>query len=438
MNNIMKSNFWILILTFLATVGAQAQCTEWKWPEDKATAEEKNVLYTDELRNDNFLAAARHHRWLLENAPDLNTSIYINGAKIYAGLIENEKNEAKKQEWIDSLMLIYDMRIQYCGEEEEVLNRKAFDAYKYMIRDTEKLPELLEMYDKTFELNGNDVKYYITLPYMSIIYYNQKIQKNLSEEEILNRYDNLIEIIDHKISQGQNVQRLEGYKEKIDDMLVEIVNIDCDFVRKNLGPKFKENPDDLEIAKKIFGFMLAGKCTDDPLWLQAAKKIQEKEPEFGLAKNIAIKCQSDGDIECANTYFEEAIELTEDPSKKADIYMNMADIKRDEGSFSSARNLYYKVLELDPTRKEAYTKIGLMYFNSFEACKKLQDPVKDRAVFLAAYEMFQKAEESKLMQSAKVQFPSKSEIFERNYERGKTINTGCWMDENVVIRARDE
>lgn len=434
----MKSTFLILIMSLMAVFGAQAQCEEWKWPEDKATAEEKNVLYSDAVRNSNFQAAVQPHRWLLQNAPDLNTSIYINGAKIFAGLADAEQDPAKKQEWIDSLMMMYDMRIQYCGEKNDVLNRKAYDAYRYNIKNREKLPELLELYDETFRTNGNEVEYYITLPYMHVIYYNAKIHKNLSENEILNRYDTLISIIDYKIKQGENVSKLQDFKQTIDGLLVEIVNVDCDFVRNNLGPKFKANPDDLNIAKKIFGFMLAGKCTDDPLWLEAAKAIQVKEPEFGLAKNIGLKCLANGDIACANKYFEEAIALTEDPADKADIYISMAKVEADKGSFSDARSLYYKALQADPTQKDAYRAIGLLYFNSFNTCKGEKDPVKDRSIFLAAYDMFQKAGDTKLMQSAKEQFPSKDEIFSFNYVKGNSINTGCWIGETTVIRARDE
>jgi hypothetical protein len=56
---------------------------------------------------------------------------------------------------------------------------------------------------------------------------------------------------------------------------------------KNLGPKFKRNPDDVVLAKKIFGFMLQDNCTNDPLWLQAGESINRNtsDKDFNLVKN---------------------------------------------------------------------------------------------------------------------------------------------------------
>lgn len=433
-----KSALFTLIVAFGAVAGVQAQCSDWKYPDDKSTADEKIVLYTDAVKNSNFLAAVKPHRWLLQNAPDLNTSLYINGVKIFQGLADEEQDDAKRKEWVDSLMMMYDMRMQYCGEREEVLTRKAYDAYKYKIKNTEQLPELLELYDEVYEELGNKVGYYITLPYMSIIYYTQRIHKSLTEEGILQRYDNLNQIMDSKIQKGgSTAEKVKGYKPRIDGMLVEIVDVDCDFVRKNLGPKLEENPDDLNLAKKIFGFMLAGKCTDDPLWLEAAKLIEKNEPEYGLAKNIALKEISNGNLETAEQYLKEALELTEDPSNKAEVYMSMGKLKQEQGSYSGAREMYYKAVQADPSQKEAYSSIGMLYYNSFSICKEEQDPVKDRAVFLAAYDMFQKAGNSRMMQSAQEQFPSKDEIFTYNYSKGGTVSTGCWIGESTTIRSRD-
>jgi hypothetical protein len=78
-----------------------------------------------------------------------------------------------------------------------------------------------------------------------------------------------------------------------------------------------------------------------------------------------------------------------------------------------------------------------MYFGSYEQCKRGEDKVKDRAVFLAAGEMYRKAGNSAMYAQAKEQFPSKEEVFTYNHEVGGSISVGCWIDTSVTIQTRD-
>ncbi|MEQ8245561.1 MAG: hypothetical protein RIB66_19240, partial [Fulvivirga sp.] len=162
------------------------------------------------------------------------------------------------------------------------------------------------------------------------------------------------------------------------------------------------------------------------------QKIQEVQPEFGLAKNIGLKFKGENNAE-AEKYFTQAISLTEDPGNKADMYIQLGTLK----SGAAAREMYRKALAADPTKREAYGAIGYLYYGSFESCAGKQDIVKDRAVFLAAYDMFERAGNSKMMQAASEQFPSKEEIFTYNYNAGASISVGCWIGETTTIRTRD-
>ncbi|UII28673.1 tetratricopeptide repeat protein [Fulvivirga maritima] len=423
---------FLLAAICLQTYMLQAQCNDWNWPEDKATAEEKNVLYTDAVRNDNFAAAQKPHLWLLQNAPKLNTSIYINGEKIYKGLIDATDDETRKAALVDSLMLIYDMRIENCGEEAEVTARKAYQFYVYNIRQKDKLKEVLEHFDKAYDLNGTSIPYYMHVPYMSAVVYNKKYLDNLTDMEILERYDKIMEAVDYQINEGgKYVEKLEDYKSKIDGLLVSIIDVDCDFVKTNLAPKFKENPTDLKLAKKIFAFMLNGKCTDDPLWLEAGQVIQEKEPNYGLAKNLGIKFK-DTDKAKAEKYFNMALSLTEDPSQKSDMYIQLGSLR----SGGAALELYQKALSVDPNNKDAYNAMGYAISQSYNSCKKGKDPVEDRGVFLLAYDFFSQAGNSRMMNSMKEQFPSTEEIFTFNHEKGQKITVDCW-GRSTTIRSRD-
>ena len=428
------------LIAFVSAETAQAQCKEWKWPEDKATAEEKNVLYTDAVKNGHYKQAVAPHQWLLTNAPNLNTSIYINGAEMFDKLADQEKDAVKKQVYVDSLMIVYDMRIANCGEEVSVMNRKAISFYKFNLNGP-KAPEVLTLMDKTFEISGNNVSDGLLIPYMQAVKINALKFKSLSEEQILQRYDLVSAVIDAKIKKAQSeakpVDKLKKTKDDVDAILITMVKVDCDFVRKNLAPKFKQNPNDIVLAKKIFGFMLQGKCTDDPLWLEAGEAIHTTEKDFGLAKNLGVRYLTVDNVEKADFYLSEALGLAGTPSEKADILLLQGSIASKKGSKGDARELYRQAASADPSNKDAFEKIGDLYFNSFNDCSKKENQADDRAVYLIAYDYYAKAGATQKMSAAKASFPSKEDIFLVNYTAGQSIRVACWIGESTTIRTRD-
>ena len=81
--------------------------------------------------------------------------------------------------------------------------------------------------------------------------------------------------------------------------------------------------------------------------------------------------------------------------------------------------------------------MGDLYYNSFDNCAKKQNLAEDRLVYIAAYEMYQKAGNAQLMARAKAQFPSKEEIFLLNWQTGSNQQVKCWINEAVVLKTRD-
>ena len=251
--------FFIGLCTVLFFGTANAQ---WNWPDDREKAEMKNALYTDNYKQGNYRAAANHLSWLLHNAPNLNKSIYINGVRIYNGMASEEADAAKKEVYMDSVLLLYDLRIKYFGEEGKVLNRKAFDAYKYYKGDKSRYEELFQLFKSTFELNGNNVMDNNLLSYMDVVRRFKVSGGNISDEEVLEVYEEIVKILNYKIDKGKNVDRLKVFLDKVNELLVSTIDVDCDFVENTLGPKLKEEPDNLKLAKNILRLGFAGKCMD--------------------------------------------------------------------------------------------------------------------------------------------------------------------------------
>ncbi len=410
---------------------------QWNWPEDRAKAEEMNALYTDNFKQGNYRKAADYLSWLLVHAPNLNKSIYINGVKIYDGLATEEADAAKKVVYQDSTLLLYDLRIKYFGEEASVLNRKVFNAYKYYSNDQKRYKELFTLFKSTFELNGREVLDNNLLPYMDITRKYKISGSPITDEQVLEIYEEIIDIANYKMEvKKENIDQLKTVVDKVNELLVSTIDVNCDFIENTLGPKLKAEPDNLKLAKNIMRLALAGKCTDKEVFLHAAIVVQKSEPEYALAKLIGQTYASKKSYELAITYLTQSVELTDDNTKKAEAYYSLAAIQANLDRKVSARDYARKTLTADPTRKDAYKIIGNIYYNSFDDCKRGENPIHDKAVYFAAYEMFRLAGDSEGMKRAQAQFPVMEEIFTWNIKVGDTYRVECWINETVTIQKR--
>ena len=329
----------IFLLSFFAFSISFGQ--DMKWPEDRETAELKVALYADEVEFENYRAAADHLYWLLVNAPGLHLSIYQNGVKIYENLAIGETDPAQRMVYIDSIMWMYDARMQYYDDSVNVMNRKAYKAYKYYIREKEKYEWLLGVFDATVRISGSETMINNIPAYMNIIKLNRLTLNNLTLEEVFSRYEIISEILGNKAAKGDDVQKTKDF---VDKLLTETIpeGIDCNFVIENLGPKFQENPTDLVLAKRIFSFMLNGKCTDEPLFLEVSKEIQNQEPTYGMAhKVIGKKCLASKQYECAEKYFVEALSLVSDGNDKSEVHNDLAKVYSSQKKKEKAREQYH-------------------------------------------------------------------------------------------------
>lgn len=427
------------LLSLVLLVGATTLAISqpgWNWGDSVDKAKEKNALYTDFVRAENWKQAMKPHAWLLKNTPDLNASIYINGAKIYEGLAESTDDKTKILEYQAKTLELYDLRIKYFNDEADVLNRKALAAYKFYKGEQAKYKELYELFNQAFEINQNDFYLGNLTAYMDVIRRYKLTGGDISDAEVFEKYTEIADVLQYQRDNGADPNRLNKYADYIDKLLTATVDVDCNFIEEKLGPKFRKNPEDINLAKKIFGMMLQQKCTDSPLAMEVAEVVNEEEPNFGIAKFIGVKAASEGDIAKAQEYYEKAIELTDENPKKAEVYMSLARIQSSQGSKVAARSSARKALAFDPSNAEPYLFIGDLYMGSFEDCRGGESRVKDRAVFIAAYEMYQKAGNSQRMNDAKAQFPSIEEIFNEGKEEGQSITVDCWINETVEIERR--
>lgn len=430
-------NLLSLILFLCIVIVGHAQ-DGWNWPEDEeqlSIAKEKQAFYKVSIQLENWRDAANSLFWLYQNNANLNPSIYIDGAKVYEELIEDTADEAKKSELSDSVLWTYDQRIKYFNDEAKVMDRKAYTAFKMYYKNADKFPMLAELYDKAYELNGNELSSFNLIPYMTLAkYYHQENESEMPAERVLEIHDRVSQVIENSLSG----EKAKNEQDKADALLSSIEGLlSCDFIENKLFPKLEANPDDLNTAKKIFSYSLKAKCSDQPYFTMAGDVLYQSEPTFQLAAALGDKYMNGNEIEKALSYFEEALNLADDNEQKYRAYQSLAQAHYKNGSKATARKNAYEALNIMPGSTETYNLLGNLYFTSYEDCKAGESKVIDRAIFIAAFDMYAKAGNTTQMQAAKEQFPSVEEIFNEGYETGDEVKINCWVSKSVQLKTRD-
>lgn len=415
------------------------QCREWKWPADSTKAKEKFALLQDAARSKQYKQALPSLNWLLMKASDLHVSIYVRGAEVLDALATHEKKPRLRKMYVDSLMLIYDLRMQHCMDSTNVMNRKAFAFYKFNINGPE--PEkLMIIMDQVICDSGAGMMDGLIVPYMETMVVNQFKLKTFSQEDILFRYERLVGVIDQKNSLAKDEKvkaKLNGYRSRIDELLLKIVKVDCEFVKANLAPKYKQNPNDIVLAKKIFNYLLDGKCIKEPLWLETGEFIFSKEHDYGLAKNLGLQFLLQENEEKSKFYLEESLKLAPTASDSAEVFVYLGSMSAKAGDNLKARDEFRHAIKADPKHLEAFERIGDLYYAAFVDCAEKINMADDRLVFLGAYDYYQRAGRKEKMEMAKKSFPSIEEIFLMSYKSGQPVQIGCWINEATILRTRD-
>ncbi len=433
-----KSLFFAVLTVISAPLIAQ---NVWNWPEDeelKDQSKERQAYYRIQMQLEDQNATFQTLYWLYSNNPELNPGIYIDGVKTIQEILKTEKDKARIAQLEDSAMWMFDQRIKYFGEEATVMDRKAYEAFKMFYRKSSKYPLLKELYAKAYELNGNSLSRYNFIPWMTLAkFYFERKPTEMTAEEVLDIHSKISIAIDYQKINGGNVGKLKKDQDKADAFLSSLDGVlSCDFIASNLVPDMRADRTDLNTAKKIFSYSLQAKCSDEPWFLEAAELVYESDPSFNLAKALGDKYVGGKDYQKALEFYEKAAELAQSDEDRFELLLSRANIQSKQGNKIRARALAREASAMFPAQTEPYNFIGNLYFASFNDCKAGESRVIDRAIFIAAYEMYRKAGNLSQMEACKEQFPSIEDIFNENYEEGQEVTLGCWINTAVPLQRR--
>ena len=396
-------------------------------------------LYREYVKQNDYVSAIPFWRKAFNQCPQSFKGIYLDGVRLFRDLIEKEKDPQIQSKLVDTLMLIYDMRIKYFDQFDEVRARQGIDLLRYKRDELNEVQRAYGYLKESVDLAGDNSSEAAIATYISAsmsLYQNQKLEAGDLIEDFLTSS----EIMSIKIANAPNDTMLSFLLDNIIKNFVQIPGISDEDLISSLEALFNEKPNNPQILRVIVTVMEIKRLSDNPLWMSAAKNLFSQYPTAELASKIAYISHTHDEAKDASNYFNQAIQLETDDDRKAELYLGLAASTDNLGNKSLARDYAQKAIELKPGWGKPYILIAELYASSRDLCQSLSLP---NAIYWVAVDKLNEAkqidpsaetEANSIILSLSPHFPNKEEAFFLNVMEGNTYYVGCWINENTRAR----
>jgi len=411
------------------------------WGEDSVSLTTSYIAYREAFEAQDFSSALAHWRMVFRNAPGARETTYRDGIRMYRSLIDAAESFTSRNDYIDTLMMIYDQRIHCFGNEGENLGRKAFELYKYKPRERKQVHEWMK---KSISLLGNRSVHYTLYPYfaLSLDRYNKG---QIDDKEMLKIHRRLTNICNANI---ENEHRDKNYyNEVLDKMNKHIAAVtksevqNCEDVFSTYGKEYYE---DIENADKMRLYYMKLKqfdCHDDSDLISLAESINDLEADSVRSRFLAHYFLKRNDREKAVKYFLAEIQAHNDKRRKSELYLDLALLQRFHfGDYDRSREYIEAAMDETPSWGQPYMVLGDLYASAYKNCNEENEYYP--AIYLAVetyYRALQldenySAEAQRLVQEYGQYFPSQEDLDREGIKEGEEINVECWIGRNTIVR----
>jgi len=421
---------------------------------EREEVETAYVLYKDLVKLKKFKAAYPLWKKAYYGAPAANGSIkyqFEDGIKIFKHFYENATDLNQKEAFADTIMMIYDKRVECFGEADYVAGRKAFDYY-YYYKDVSSDEEIFELFKQCLDAKGEKTDYFVINPFTKILS-DKIVKEEISLEEGREYANKLLAAIEYGTASGKNKEAWEiinAYAPARLDNLEGIEGFyDCEYYSNKYMALYRENPEDCEIINKVYGRLRWGNCdteSESVKEMRLAKKTNcytPPPPPGPLTQ--AFNAYTEGRYTEAVGLFDDFVKSTSDVEKKFKYSMMISKIYYgDIKNFVKSRKYALQAADFKPSSGEPYLLIGKLYASSGPLCGP-GTGWDSQIVTWPAIDMWEKAksdsnsaaEASKLISTYKQYMPKKEDIFFRKIKAGSSFKVGCWINRTTTVRTAD-
>ena len=475
----MKKQF-LLIVSLLAAVCTFAQngvtnAYRFGQGEDSIKCLNEISLYSVNLQNKNYEAAYPHWKEVFTNYPVARVDTYTKGEQLLKALIAATTDEAKKAEYVNELLGIYDQQMKYTDKLQEitktplsagaVLGKRALAYISYVPKAS--LDSAYNMLAQSVNMEKGMSEYIITQQFMKMSAQKYKASKGTHGEqiiqdyldastyvvEVLDKYNERIEFYTNRYKETSDPKdsvRADGYGKMIDAARIARSNIDAYFINSGAAscqdldtiyaPKIEANKDNIDYLNKVINVMSMLKCTNEDAYLTASEYALAINPTAKAAMGVGFRYFKKGETDKALELFDQAIELETSVTKKAEMCYKAGVANYSIKKYAKAREYAQKAISLNSTYGAPYILIAQCY----AAAPNWNDNATlNKCTYYAVLDKLNKAkavdpsvekEVQKMYSAYSTHTPKIEDLFFLGYSKGQAITIGGWINERTTIR----
>lgn len=419
--------------------------------EDSVNCRLNLSLMQTSAKAEDYKGALQPWIYTYENCPAASKNIYIYGPRIFKALHETETDAAKKKEYLDKVMEIYDTRLKYYGEDDGKGTVLAYKAYDYMeLMDGQADQGLIyDMLNEAIEEMKDQMNPLDAYSYFMVASLNEYLSDNSKKERYISDYFKVMGYVDQAIANARsaNDETSADYLGQVKEGIVKgFVNSgagDCKTLTEYYADQIEPNKGDKAFLSEVLDALGSVGCSDTDVYFTAAEYLYQLEPSASAALGLANKSLKDKDYDTAMKYYSDAAKMETDKNKASDYMMQLAGIFSNQRNFAKARQAAYDALEYNPNNGEAYILVAQLYASS--AANIFPESEKAGLVYLAAVDKLQKARSvdpsvaskaNNLINRYSAAFMDTETAFMMGIKAGETVTIPGWIGETTTVRLR--
>ena len=414
-----------------------------KWgatPEERKENMMNSSFLKEEVANRNYNQAAAYFQSLVAKCPTATENIYVHGTTLYKNKINRAKTPDEKRMFIDSLMTVYDLRLQHFGNHATrgmayILDRKAREVVIYLPQERE---TVRATFRAAIEAGGNATKPDLLVAYFANLCDDYKNTDDVLADEVIAEYDRLSAIF------AENPAAADE-KSQLDAAFGLSGAASCENLEKLFSTRLAAAPDDIDLLAQAVSLMSRAKC-DSEFYFNTAEKYYTLKPSSETAMFLAQAFQNKGDYAKASKYLNEALATETDSAEREKLLVRIALVDMASNNMSGAAAAARQARDLNPEDGVPYFILAQCYAASAVACKDFAG----QSIYWVAYDTMARAVEllqndadylpraKQQLASYRSYFPTNEELFFNEVKEGSRYTISCGLASGIAttVRAR--